>query len=98
MAGAVTKAIAPPIVDNQHAPEIFADGYHGVTINSGVIRLNLFSIRMNPETGELSRTIAARLTMPFPSFVSTYNALTEVLQDLQKEGVVQIEHGARKNE
>ena len=85
-----------PVVDRGDAPDLFVDGYQGVLLSNGAIRLNLYSARMNAETNKNERVIVARLILPVPVFVFFYNAFTHLAQDMHKLGILQVEE--RHNE
>lgn len=86
----------PPLVDRGQATELFIDGYQGISITNGVAKLNTFSTRLNPNTGEAERVVVCYLAMPLSTLASIHAAFGALLRDLRQEGIM--EQGDRTDE
>ena len=56
-----------PLLDNPHAPDMFADAAVGQFTLGGIMRITFESARMNhagTEPGQVSRVVIGRLVMP----------------------------------
>ena len=71
------------------APEIYVDGYHGVSVANGVAKLNFFTTAFDPQTEKISKVAALRLTCSMSVLVAIYEALGQTLTDLEKQGIMQ---------
>jgi hypothetical protein len=84
-----------PPVDDKHleellsSPEIYADGYQGVSIANGVAKLNFYTNAFDPSTGKISKVAAVRLACSVTVLVGIHEALGRLVRDLEKQGVVQ---------
>jgi hypothetical protein len=54
------------LVDNPHAPDVYADEVVGFFINNGVVKITLSSARVNHgvNPGPVNRVVIGRLVMP----------------------------------
>ncbi len=79
---------APQIVSTEPIPEIYIDGFTGVLVKSGAVKLNLFSDVQDMATEHLVRRIVARLTMPMSVLVSIQETLEDVIKDWERDGII----------
>ncbi len=58
--------VAVNFIDNPHAPDIFAHGVTGFSVNNGVVTITFESARVNHETtpGPVNRVVIGRLVLP----------------------------------
>jgi hypothetical protein len=71
----------------ESAPDILIDGISGVAVINGIVRLNCVSIRpIGPV--EQRPTLVARLLLSPETFKSIHSALSQVLEEFEKSGVV----------
>ena len=83
-------------MDRGRLLKLFIDGYQGISITNGVAKLNAFSARLNPNTGEGERVIVCYLAMALPTLVSIHAALGALIHYLRQQGI--IEQGDRTDE
>jgi hypothetical protein len=69
-------------------PTIFIDGYHGISYNNGVVRINLteFVDPIDPVSGENKRVVA-RLALGLPALYAIYDALGIAISDMKDAGI-----------
>jgi len=80
---------AEKIVDRHDAPEIFCDGVLAITFRHDVLRLTLYSDRVDAEDSKtVNRVVVGQLSMPPAGFVELYNQMTAVVQRLTQAGKV----------
>ena len=70
------------------APEILIDGYQGAIVTNGTVKLNCFSVAIDPTVGEPTHICTARLAMSVSTLVQVRDALTNLISDLQRDGVI----------
>ena len=83
--------LSTPLVNNPDAPEIFVDGYSGVSIRAGVIKFNFFTSRLKPDLSKGEDVLACRLAMATPTVASVHQALGRLLDDMEKDGIIRRE-------
>ncbi len=84
-AGIVTGTM-PVLIDNPHAPEVFASACTGFFVENGVVHLTFESMRVNHamDPGPVNRVVIARLAMS----VAGAQGLAAGLYDfLKKQGL-----------
>src|SRR5438094_470055 len=82
-----------PLVEPQAAPEIFVDGFQGVTVTNGVAKLNCFSIDV-AANGSEERRIVLRLACHVGTMDAIQTALARILQEMKDAGVIrEVEDG-----
>ena len=66
MADITAGALSPPVIDNPHAPDIFADSVTGWFLSGGNVRVTFESHRVShiASPGPLNRVVICRLVMP----------------------------------
>ncbi len=79
---------APPVRESNNAPTIYADGYHGVVVGSGVVKLNLIEDLYDAATGVPFRRLVGRLVVPIPTLLQMHQALGTLIADMEKDGLV----------
>jgi hypothetical protein len=78
----------PAIQDVEDAPEVYVDGYHGVTFRGGVVKLNFFSEAFDPVKEETRRLAVLRMTASVLTIVQMHKALGDLIETLAKQGIV----------
>ncbi|CDX11075.1 hypothetical protein MPLB_1040002 [Mesorhizobium sp. ORS 3324] len=77
------------IIDRLDAPEIFCDGALAISFRQDVLRLTLFSDRVDALDGKnVNRVVVGQLTIPPSGFVDLYNQMTAVMARLTQAGKV----------
>jgi len=92
---AIVKRDFSPIGD---VPQIFADGYEGVTVQDLILRLNLVANHVT-RSGELEPVLVGRLVLSLPAFLRIYEGFKTIVQELESKGVIRNiagEHDADK--
>ena len=79
-------------VDNSYVPDIFTDGYSGVMVSDGTVRLNLTTLQIPLPVGDGSvvpaqKKIVARLIIPVSAFVKISAALAKNVTEGQKDEI-----------
>lgn len=76
----------PPV--RSDVPTVFVDGYHGVQLSNGVVRINFFENvhPADPVSGE--RRIVQRLAMGMPALLSVATALNGFIEQMHKDGLL----------
>ena len=69
------------------APDILIDGISGVSVINGIVRLSLSSVRQVTASDQ-KPVLIARLCLSISSFVNLYDALTKLMVEFEKNGVV----------
>jgi len=87
MAKDVPANPVPQLIDNPHAPDVYADRCTGAWMLSGNIRLTFEAARMNHETGVASRLVIGRLVLPLESAEGLRDFLADYLSKV-KAGTV----------
>jgi len=77
-----------PIHVGPAVPEIYVDGYQGVCFKDGVVKLNFYSLQLDPATNATYKDMVARLTLSTGTLVGVYAALGNLIKDLQGAGVL----------
>ncbi len=72
----------------ENAPEILVDGYQGVSITNGVVKINFFTTRVVPNTTEHIQQIALVLDMSPGTLLQVQEALTNLVKELEKSKVI----------
>jgi hypothetical protein len=72
-------------VDDDSLKTIYVDGYWGVSITDGVMKLNLYETRTSP-IGEMTtkKYIVARIAIPLPSFFKVADAFSQLSVEVKK--------------
>ena len=65
------------------APEIFVEGYRGVAVRAGIVKINFFANRLDPSDGTLSKHAAVTLTIPVEDFLQIIPALAAVIDEIR---------------
>ena len=76
-----------PIVVPENIPEIYIDGFQGVIVKTGIIKLNFFSDVLNGASGHVDRKIVAYMTMSLPVLKSVHEAMERLIGSLTKDGI-----------
>lgn len=87
MAADTTEGLRIPI-DPGNAPDIFIDGYTGVSVKDGVVRLNLVTTRLNANMESATDVIVSRLAMPLAVMLRVHEALGHLIRDLERDKVI----------
>ncbi|MDX8481712.1 hypothetical protein RFN28_25100 [Mesorhizobium sp. VK24D] len=85
---------AEKIIDRPDAPEIFCDGALAISFRQDVLRLTLYSDRVDAgDSQNVNRVVVGQLAMPPAGFVELYNQMTAAMARLTQAGKV---HEAEK--
>ena len=87
-----------PLERLREAPEIFIDGYTGAAVNSGVVKINLFSTAFNPSNNQPVNIAAGRLVMSTATLAAVVGALSELLALMERDGMLPQSAGATVKE
>ena len=70
--------------------ELFADSLGGISITGGVVRMDLVSLSSSEkdEKGQPKPVFRQRLIMPVEGFVQSFSLMAQVMQQLEKSGVI----------
>ena len=80
------KVFEPVIEQTEPIPELYVDGFMGLMVKDGVVKINLFSDVQDVEGDRHVRHIVGRLIMPASVLVGFNTTLTEVVKDLEPAG------------
>ncbi|HRI75663.1 MAG TPA: hypothetical protein PLX33_01610 [Alphaproteobacteria bacterium] len=75
----------PDIILIEPIESLFIDGFQGVSMNNGIVRINLHEDKYDPTTEKVSRHIVKRLCIPIASFISFVDTLDEIKKSLPIE-------------
>lgn len=75
------------LVERGAAPEIFIDGYQGVTVINGVTKFNCYSVSLGADGAE-ERRVVLRLSCAVPTVVGLHAALTEIIAEMKRAGLI----------
>jgi hypothetical protein len=76
------------------APEFFVDGYKGVIIANGVVKLNFFTRLFDPSANKTIPVAALRMVTSVEALSGIRDALNTLFADLEKQNIVQRVEGA----
>jgi hypothetical protein len=77
--------VAIDIVDDDSVKTTYIDGYWGVSITDGVMKLNLYEVRTSPVEPPISKKyIVARLAIPLASFLKVTEALNGLAREVKE--------------
>jgi hypothetical protein len=88
--GKLTPLDNEPTIDNPDAPSILCDGYAGVSINAGVARFAFYAVRYNSSAKKNEKRHVLDLAMPIGVLMVTHQAMSELISDMQKNGMIQM--------
>ena len=88
------EAVEPIIVQSEPVPELYVDGFTGLMLKDGVVKLNLFSDVQDMVEERQVRRIVGRLIMPGPVLVAIQATLAQVVKEFEK--AVGVKGPARK--
>lgn len=79
-----------PLSGGSDAPFLFVDGYQGVMIANGVVRLRLVRGRQtdSADDTEIENEVVARLAMGAATLESFYKALGGLVKDMKEDGTL----------
>ncbi len=85
----------PPVValvENQAAPEIFADNFAGLQINHGNVTITFAAVHADhtKDPAPSYRRVSARLVMPVQVVVEFQAQLANILKQLEAKGLVKL--------
>lgn len=72
-----------PVEGLASAPEFFVEGYRGVMLREGVVKLNFFSLRFDPAAEAVRPRAALTLSMPERDFHDVVQALSALSEDMK---------------
>jgi len=75
------------------APEIYVDGYQGASYKDGVIKLNFYSLALDPATNQTIREVVMRMTLSIGTVMQVHAAFGNLLKDLEKASVIRVGGG-----
>ena len=88
----------PDLVGAIEAPDIYIEGYQGSMVHNGVIKINAYVMAFDPASEQMKRRVVARLTMPMPSMIQIHDALGRLIEQLEKDGLIQRVEGGVSND
>lgn len=77
--------------DNNSAPALYVDGFTGISLANGVVKLNMHADHFNSSTDAIERHIITRLVMPVAVLVSLSQGLQQLVEQMKKDGAIQVE-------
>ncbi len=78
----------PPVRIGPSVPEIYVDGYQGVSFKDGVVKLNLYSLQLDPASNATYKDIVCRATMSTNTLLNIHAALGGLIKDLQAANAI----------
>lgn len=93
----VTPGDEQQFVGVHDAPEIYIDGFQGVAINNGAVKISLFSVQVNPSDAVAYRKVVATLSMTIPTLVQVQSAFGTILNEFERDGLIKRVVGGGKN-
>ena len=70
-------------VVNEPIPTIYIDGFWGIAVNDGVVKINLYEIKYPLVDGEQPKKhIVTRIVIPVPSFIKVVTVFDNIRQQL----------------
>lgn len=85
------------LIGAEDAPEIFVDGYQGVTATNGAIKLNFFSQRFDPERDVAFKKMAAVICLSPITLLQITHALSSLVEQMKVDGVLTVESASGEN-
>lgn len=79
---------AQPLRMGAHVPEIYVDGYQGATYKDGIVKLNFFSLALDPATNASHREVVMRMALSVGTILQVHQALGSLIADLEGKGVL----------
>ena len=79
---------ALPLLQGGRVPEIYVDGYQGVTYKDGIVKLNFFSLALDPATNASYREAVMRMALSVGTVMQIHGALGQLIADLERKGVM----------
>lgn len=79
---------AQPLRMGAHVPEIYVDGYQGATYKDGIVKLNFFSLALDPATNASHREVVMRMALSVGTVMQVHQALGSLINDLEAKGVL----------
>lgn len=83
-----SDAAAQPLRMGAHVPEIYVDGYQGATYKDGIVKLNFFSLALDPATNASHREVVMRMALSVGTVMQVHQALGSLIGDLESKGVL----------
>ena len=72
-------------VHGEPVPEVYIDGFTGMLVKDGVVKLNLHADFLDLLDGQPKRRIVMRLLMPIPVLLSIAETLQEIASDISAD-------------
>lgn len=88
--GKIASIEDEPVRDGGDAPLILCDGYAGVCINAGVARFAFFVVNYDPVGKKNGKRHVLDLALPIGALMATHQAFGELIDDMQKKGLIQV--------
>ena len=79
---------AQPLQAASHVPEIYVDGYQGAAYKDGVVKLNFFSLALDPANNTSHREVVMRMALSVSTVLQVHQALGSLITDLEDKGVL----------
>lgn len=70
------------------APEIFFEGYRGLTLRNGVVHINTFVNRFDPDSNTTVPVAGPVLAIPLTDFAEISQSFASVVADLVEKGLL----------
>lgn len=88
----------PPIIVQglADAPEVFVDGFHGVSVANGVVKVNFYSMLGQPTPKDAKCVV--RVSMSVGTFVQVRDVFSELIESFNRDGVLTVDQAERAND
>lgn len=77
-----------PVVNMTGSPEIFVDGFQGLSMRNNVVKINFFTTRLNSKTRKEDRVGALILTTSLADLVNISDGLYALIKEMKDSGVI----------
>jgi hypothetical protein len=87
-----TELLKLPTITHDNTPHFFVDGFWGLVVLDGVVRMNLYRLHYSLDSGIVQKEIVATIAIPEGSLWKVLDALGE----FRSKKEIPAEEGARK--
>lgn len=84
---------APALTGVGVAPEIYVDGYQGVAVKNGTVKLNFFTELFDPTESKTIRKCSMVVVMNLATVIQMHGALSELLEHFERDGIIKRNDG-----
>jgi hypothetical protein len=78
------------------APVVYADGYQGVTVSNGVVKINFFQDLFDPSANKNVRTCSVVLALSLPALAAVRTHLNQLVNQLEEQGLIVVQDTGQK--